>query len=60
MIDYTDCVLRKETRDGRFICYGLVDTICANGVKCPFYASNKDYERDKKTGYIRKRKETIK
>ena len=53
MCDYSDCVLRKDLKvKGKFICYGLRETLCADGVKCPFYASNKTHYRDKKTGFI--------
>ena len=58
MSNYDDCVLRKNLRGmgtGKYICYGLRETLCADGVKCPFYASEKEYYRDKKTGFIHKK-----
>lgn len=59
MANYTDCVLRKDlhgVKEGSFLCYGLTDTICTSGVKCPFYASSKTHYRDNKTGYIHRKK----
>lgn len=58
MIDYSDCVLRKDLKgpkEGNFICYGLEQTLCTETGKCPFYASSKTHYRDPKTGYIHKK-----
>ena len=60
MKDYSDCVLRlnlKGANEGKWICHGLHECLCANGVKCSFYASSKTHYRDKKTGFIHKKGE---
>lgn len=58
MTDYSDCVLRKDLKgamQGNFICYGLLQTLCTETGKCPFYASSKTHYRDPKTGFIYKK-----
>jgi hypothetical protein len=55
MSKYGDCVLRlnlKGMNDGKFICHGLTECLCVTRGYCPFYASDKKYIRDKKTGYV--------
>jgi len=59
MTDYTDCVLRKSrVINGyeRVSCYGLSTMYCVECGKCKFYASSKDYYRDRKTGFIKERR----
>lgn len=55
MVDYTDCVLKKTNKQGKVTCWGLRETLCMSGIKCPFYASESEYERDKSTGFIKKK-----
>ena len=60
MSDYSDCVLKRcKIRNGResLSCFGLRQMLCTDGVKCPFYASSKEYYRDKKTGFVKKKGE---
>ena len=59
MDKYKDCVLRLDLHgmyEGQFICHGLTECLCETKGRCPFYASSKTHYRDKKTGYIYKKK----
>ena len=61
MQDYSDCVLRAETRPvcghvyGRGFCYGLTEMLCKTTGRCPFYGSKKELYRERKTGYIKRK-----
>lgn len=55
MVNYDDCVLKNKNKNtGRVSCWGLTSMLCTEGVKCPFYGSNKEYYRDEK-GFIRRK-----
>ena len=57
MVDqFKTCVLAKETRLGGR-CQGLIECLCLDGVKCPFYGDKDYYIRDPKTGHVRKKYE---
>ncbi len=51
---FDTCVLAKNTRLGGR-CYGLIDCVCLDGVKCPFYGDKDKYFRDPKTGHVRRK-----
>lgn len=54
--NYDDCVLKRVNNyTGRVSCYGLEKMLCMDGVKCPFYGSSKEFYRDVKTGFVKRK-----
>ena len=52
---YDDCVLRKNNpRTSKLTCQGLKKMLCLDGVKCPFYGSNKELYLDN-NGFVRRK-----
>jgi hypothetical protein len=59
MVDYSDYVLKKRrviNGKEKISCHGLRKMYCVGCGKCKFYASSKDYYRDRKTGFIKERR----